>query len=58
MCDNDDMFRYVDDIFSTSRPGIGVNLIYLVFEGVLFFMLTLLIEVNISIIILLQHGHM
>ena len=40
------MFRYVDDIFSTSRPGVGVNLIYFFFEGVFFFLLTLLIEVH------------
>jgi ATP-binding cassette subfamily A (ABC1) protein 3 len=44
VCDNDDMFRYVDDVFATERPGIGVNIVYLLLEGVFFFILTLLIE--------------
>ena len=39
------MFRYVDDVFSTARPGVGVNLVYFFLEGVFFFLLTLLIEV-------------
>ena len=42
----DDSVRYVDDVFSTDRPGIGVNLIYMLLEGILFFTLTLLIEVS------------
>ena len=46
VCDNDDMFRYVDNVFSTDRPGIGLNIIYFVFEGIFFFLLTLLIEVD------------
>jgi hypothetical protein len=44
VCDNDDQFRYVDNIFSISRPGIGTNILYLVLEGFFFFILTLLIE--------------
>ena len=40
-----DKVRYVDNPFSTDRPGVGVNLIYMAVEGLLFFMLTVLIEV-------------
>ena len=42
----DDSIRYVDDVFSTDRPGIGINLVYMFLEGILFFILTLLIEVS------------
>ena len=42
----DDEVRYVDNVLSTTRPGVGVNIIYLLLEGVLFFILTLLIEVS------------
>ena len=37
--------RYVENPLSTDRPGIGVNLIYMAIEGVVFFALTLLLEV-------------
>ena len=50
VCDNDDQFRYVDNIFSISRPGIGTNILYLVLEGFFFFILTLLIEVYTHLI--------
>ena len=40
-----DTIRYVENPLSIDRPGIGVNLIYLMLEGVLFFALTLLLEV-------------
>ena len=43
---NDDI-RYVDNPLSTDRPGIGVNLIYMAMEGVLFIVLTLLLEVRL-----------
>ena len=46
VCDNDDMFRYVDNVFSLDRPGIGLNILYFVFEGIFFFLLTMLIEVG------------
>ena len=40
-----DTIRYVDNPLSIDRPGVGVNLIYMTLEGVLFFALTLLLEV-------------
>ena len=40
--------RYVDNIFSLDRPGIGFLLIYMSVEGLIFFILTLIIEVNIT----------
>ena len=39
--------RYVDNVFSLSRPGIGLLLIYMSVEGLFFFLLTLVIEVYI-----------
>ena len=49
VCENDDQVRFVENIFSTDRPGIGVNILYLFFEGILFFILTLLIEVHVHV---------
>ena len=40
-----DTIRFVQNPLSTDRPGIGMNLIYMALEGVLFFALTLLLEV-------------
>ena len=37
--------RFVDNLFSLDRPGIGILLIYMSLEGIFFFLLTLLIEV-------------
>ena len=48
VCENDELLRYVDNVFSMSRPGIGLNLIYFSVEGLFFFILTLLIEVSSS----------
>ena len=48
-CDLNDNTRYVDNVFSTDRPGIGVNLVYFALEGIFFFILTLLIEVSHSL---------
>ena len=45
-CEMDDEVRYVDNVLSTTRPGVGVNIIFLLLEGILFFILTLLIEVS------------
>jgi ABC-type glutathione transport system ATPase component len=39
-----DTIRYVENPLSVDRPGIGVNLIYMASEGVVFFALTLLLE--------------
>ncbi|CAI8053623.1 ATP-binding cassette sub-family A member 3 [Geodia barretti] len=44
-CRMSDTIRYVDNPLSIDRPGVGVNLIYMTLEGVLFFALTLLLEV-------------
>lgn len=46
-CDNNDNIRYVDNPLSIDRPGIGVNIIYMAMEGVLFIALTLLLEVRL-----------
>lgn len=46
-CEEDEEIRYVDSLFTTERPGIGVVLIYMAVEGVVFFILTLLIEVSV-----------
>ena len=45
-CDNDDEIRYVDSPFDLDRPGIGAIFLYLTFQGIIFFLLTLLIEVS------------
>ena len=45
-CDQNEDIRFVEDVFSTERPGIGVNLIYFFLEGIFFFILTLLLEVS------------
>ena len=45
-CDQNEDIRFVENIFSTDRPGIGVNLLYFFLEGVFFFILTLLLEVS------------
>lgn len=37
--------RYVDNLFSLERPGIAILLIYMAIEGLVFFILTLIIEV-------------
>jgi ATP-binding cassette subfamily A (ABC1) protein 3 len=37
--------RYVDNLFSLDRPGIGLLFIYMAIEGLAFFILTLFIEV-------------
>ena len=37
--------RFVDNVLSFERPGIGVIITYMAVEGVFFFILTLLIEV-------------
>ena len=40
-----DSFNFVDNPLAVERPGIGVILIYLFFEGLIYFSLTLLIQV-------------
>ena len=40
--------RYVDNLFSLDRPGIGILFIYMSVEGLVFFILTLFIEVRVS----------
>lgn len=47
ICDMNDDIRYVDNPLSTNRPGVGVNIIYMAMEGVLFIVLTLLLEVRL-----------
>ena len=38
--------HYVDNVLTFERPGIGIILVYMAVEGVLFFILTILIEVH------------
>ena len=38
----------VDDPLSLKRPGIGANLLFLFFEGIIFFALTLIIQVHLE----------
>ena len=46
-CDDPDSgIRYVDSPLEFARPAIGSILLYMAIEGLLFFILTLLIEVN------------
>ena len=45
VCDRTDSIQFVDNIFSLSRPGIGATLIYMGAEAIVFFALTLLVEV-------------
>ncbi|CAI8007469.1 ATP-binding cassette sub-family A member 3 [Geodia barretti] len=42
-CASNDV-RYVDNLFSLDRPGIGILFIYMSVEGLVFFILTLFIE--------------
>ena len=52
-----DTIRYVENPLSVDRPGVGANLIYMAVEGVLFFVLTLLLEVIYCICLCtLSHG--
>lgn len=37
--------RYVDNLFSIQRPGVGLVLVYMSIEGFVLFILTLIIEV-------------
>ena len=37
--------RFVENPLDIDRPGVGIYCIYLFFEGILYFILTLLIEV-------------
>ena len=50
--------NFVDNPLSIERPGIGSTLLYLFFEGFVYFTLTLLIQVHLAIanicIIMLQ----
>ena len=45
-CEMSDTIRFVDNPLSTTRPGVGLNLVYLALEGIFFFILTLLLEVS------------
>ena len=38
--------HYVDNVLTFERPGIGIILVYMAAEGILFFILTMLIEVH------------
>lgn len=38
--------RYVDNLFSIQRPGVGLVLVYMSIEGFVLFILTLIIEVR------------
>ena len=44
-CANDPSLNYVDNPLDIERPGIGLIFVYLFFEGIIFFTLTILIEV-------------
>ena len=46
VCDQNEDTRFVENIFSTDRPGIGVNIIYFFIEGIFFFIFTLFLEVR------------
>ena len=37
--------RFEDNLLSINKPGIGVTCIYLFFEGIVYFLITLLIQV-------------
>lgn len=45
-CANSTAFNYVDNPFEFNKPGIGLTLIYMFVEGIIFFILTLFIEVR------------
>ena len=45
-CAADDSVKYVDSVLEFPRPGIGSILFYMALEGVIFFLVTLLLEVR------------
>ena len=45
VCDRNENILFVDNVFAFSRPGIGITLIYMGVEAILFFAVTLLVEV-------------
>lgn len=45
-CEDIEEARYVDSIFSLSRPGIGITILYAVVETIIFFGLIWLLEVS------------
>ena len=44
-CDSSESVRYVENIFSFERPGIGFTIVYAVVEAVVFFALVWFLEV-------------
>ncbi len=55
-CAENDQIRYVDSVFDTKRPGVGIIFVYMVLEGCVFFLLTLAIEVGVPMTTLLIMG--
>ena len=53
-CEDIEEARYVDSIFSFSRPGIGITILYAVVECIIFFGLIWLFEVSPLLIVLGQ----
>ena len=45
-CANSTTFNYVDNPFELNKPGIGLTLIYMFIEGIIFFIFTLFIQVH------------
>ena len=45
-CANSSTVAYVDNLLEFNKPGIGTTLLYMFVEGVVFFILTLIVQVN------------
>ena len=45
VCEDNNAIRFVDSPFVLERPGVAVSFIYLAVEGVIFTLLTLVMEV-------------
>ena len=48
MCEDDELIRFVDSPFVLERPGVAASFIYLAVEGVIFTLLTIVMEVSKS----------
>ena len=46
VCARNENIFFVDNVLAFSRPGIGITLIYMGVEAILFFAITLLVEVR------------
>ena len=44
-CENNDAFDFADSLLEFHKPGVGLVLLYMSVEGIVFFIITLIIQV-------------